>query len=491
MKLVFLLLCMLPGVLFSDDFNLLLEKAKSGNVEAQMEVAKSYRYGKKVGTNIGQSVYWYEKAAEQNNVDAMLTLAGMYNFGLQGIKEDHSEAVRWWLKAASLGSVPATSFLGSAYFYGKGVAVDQAKGIEFWTKAAEKNQYVAQCNLADAYFEGNGVSQNYNTAYNWYSKSAATGYVKALANLGFCYFKGLGVNQDKLLGKDIIESGVIRNDETAIKFWKDFDLGNAVFEQNTLVKKDLSEEQKRAILLGNVDELIKKSQEGDPAAQNALAGYYLKGHKVPIDKGKAVELIKKSAEAEYGPSLYMMSIFYLDGKTFKKDDEKAFEYAKKAAEKNYARAQVLLFGLYRKGVGTEEDLEEGKKWLLKALEQNDVSALMAVSNYHRKGSLGFTKNLIFAEVYMKRASFSGKPQALYGYADLLLLVNMEKAMEIMKEAAVKGHPDALQLVGTAYYHGMFYQKKNIDLGLKYLKEAAAKGNKDAIKDLKRIMEEVK
>jgi len=53
-----------------------------------------------------EAVRWYRKAAEHGNVFAQNNLGVMYNKG-DGVKQDYVEAVRWYLKAAEQGNISA------------------------------------------------------------------------------------------------------------------------------------------------------------------------------------------------------------------------------------------------------------------------------------------------------------------------------------------------------------------------------------------------
>jgi TPR repeat protein len=90
-----------------------------------------------------------------------------------------------------------------------------------------------------------------------------------------------------------------------------------------------------------IADLVQKAQAGDPKAQFDLAGSYIAGKGVPLDRGKGIEWLRKSAD------------------------------------RGYAGAQVTLGYLYQKGVFREvpgfdhPNPHEAAKWYRKAAKQQN------------------------------------------------------------------------------------------------------------------------
>ena len=51
-------------------------------------------------------------------------------------KQDYTEAVKWWRKAAEQGNTDAQYSLGVCYFFGHGVTKDEAEAVKWLRKAA-------------------------------------------------------------------------------------------------------------------------------------------------------------------------------------------------------------------------------------------------------------------------------------------------------------------------------------------------------------------
>jgi TPR repeat protein len=83
-----------------DAFQYLLRLAEAGNAEAQYELGGFYHWGRITAADFTKARTWYERAAEQGNVDAMLGLAVIYGHG-QGVPQDKAISYRWLVLASS------------------------------------------------------------------------------------------------------------------------------------------------------------------------------------------------------------------------------------------------------------------------------------------------------------------------------------------------------------------------------------------------------
>jgi TPR repeat protein len=83
-----------------DAFQYLKELAEAGNPEAQYELGGFYHWGRIASADFAKARQWYERAAKQGNVDAMLGLAVIHGHG-QGVPQDKAASYRWLVLASS------------------------------------------------------------------------------------------------------------------------------------------------------------------------------------------------------------------------------------------------------------------------------------------------------------------------------------------------------------------------------------------------------
>jgi hypothetical protein len=75
-------------------------------VKAQSNLGAMYDFGKGVLKDDKQSAYWYQKAADQGDVEAQYNLGIAYTIG-KGVLKDDKQAVYWCQKAADQGYAEA------------------------------------------------------------------------------------------------------------------------------------------------------------------------------------------------------------------------------------------------------------------------------------------------------------------------------------------------------------------------------------------------
>lgn len=86
--------------------------SEKGDADAQYELANMYNSGQVGDKDPEQAVFWYQKAAEQNNDLAQYSLGVMAEFGLGGLPQSESNANHWYQLAADNGNYFAQNKLG-------------------------------------------------------------------------------------------------------------------------------------------------------------------------------------------------------------------------------------------------------------------------------------------------------------------------------------------------------------------------------------------
>lgn len=74
-------------------------------------------------------------------------------------------------KAANQNDIESQMILGSIYYDGDGVKENKTEAIKWYQKAAENNNPQAQAIVGAAYMGGIGVKQNFATAKKWFGKA--------------------------------------------------------------------------------------------------------------------------------------------------------------------------------------------------------------------------------------------------------------------------------------------------------------------------------
>jgi len=92
---------------------------------------------------------------------------------------DLSEAVKWFLDAATAGNAQAQYNLGVAYTLGRGVAQDVPAAVGWFRRSAEQNYPPAQYNLGVCLADSDPPIRNRTEAQWWLAKASQSGYKNA------------------------------------------------------------------------------------------------------------------------------------------------------------------------------------------------------------------------------------------------------------------------------------------------------------------------
>ena len=115
---------------FKQAFDSFLNLANQDISEAQMEVAYMLYEGKGIEQDIEQSLYWFQKNVDKNNIEAIRMLGWCY---LQLNKIE--EGITYLNKALEQGSIEAIVDIGSFHDFGDYTfKIDKEKALEYYRK---------------------------------------------------------------------------------------------------------------------------------------------------------------------------------------------------------------------------------------------------------------------------------------------------------------------------------------------------------------------
>jgi len=169
----------------------------AGSLKAR---AKKLYYGLGVKQNYTQALGLYEKAAAMGDPDAKYIAGGMYFKGL-GTEQNFTKAFQLLHQAASSGrSTPESQqVLAQSYLLGQGTHRNYKKAIEWYNEAAENDNSEAQNELGYMYFLGRGVEQDMLKGGGLFLRAARNGLPISQYNVGIMYYTGIGVEDQDLV----------------------------------------------------------------------------------------------------------------------------------------------------------------------------------------------------------------------------------------------------------------------------------------------------
>lgn len=196
--------------------NLISMSADKGNGDAQFYLGLMYHSGIGVDKNPQEGNRWYEKAAENMQLDALRELGRKYVEG-HDIEKDVVYGAFMTLIAADGGHVPAMNDMG--YYFSKGIGYDQNKmeALKYYQMAADRGDAIAMSNLAKVYYNAEGVSQDLVKSAEYFEKASRLGDAQSQYNLGLLYEKGWGVEKDMTQAIKWWEKAAEQGHESATK----------------------------------------------------------------------------------------------------------------------------------------------------------------------------------------------------------------------------------------------------------------------------------
>lgn len=137
---------------FKKGFHLIQKAAKQENAAAACELGILYKYGKGCALNLNQAEKWFKNADKLGNDKATYSLGYMYYKGLGTIKQDYTEAVKWFNKS---NHPMAKYWLGICYYNGYGVSKDLQKANDLL-----KNSIIEEDNFENSINTNSIVNEN-------------------------------------------------------------------------------------------------------------------------------------------------------------------------------------------------------------------------------------------------------------------------------------------------------------------------------------------
>ena len=130
----------------------LKRRADAGDAVAQNYLGNIYLYGNEelnVSVDLEKGVEYLNKAAEQDQVNAMTTIGWNYFLGDKGAEQNNEEAIYWNKRASDLGFSIATYNMGFFYYSGlAGLEQDLLEAKKYWLLCA--SQWIDSSNHGDS-----------------------------------------------------------------------------------------------------------------------------------------------------------------------------------------------------------------------------------------------------------------------------------------------------------------------------------------------------
>jgi TPR repeat protein len=330
---------------YAAGFAKLLKLAKHGDPADCYRLAACYEQGRGTKRNFGQAIAWYEAAAKQGLVEAMVRLGDIY---LSAQRE-----------AGAASPVDARTNSSRALTVEQPDPKLQIRNATYWNdKAAAAGSAEGQANLAFQYASGLGVSRDLKTARELFEKSAAQGYARGQLGLGLLLAADSSSNDGKQRAIHLLRDAAHQGNADA-KF--------------ALARLLVHETPARESGDEAADLLLELATGNNTEAMYQLGEMYRLGDKVRQDFRLAETWLKRACTRGHLRAHTSLSEL-LSTQLSPPHSEEAAIVLRQGAEMGDPRCQIRLAEMYLTGRGTLVDTTAAAYWFRRAGEQGYVSA---------------------------------------------------------------------------------------------------------------------
>jgi TPR repeat protein len=219
------------------------------------------------------------------------------------------------------------------------------------------------------------------------------------------------------------------------------------------------------------------AQQGNQGAQYVLATMYSKGRGVPLDQQQAVKWFSEAANQGDAISQFKLGVHFQKGLGVKQSDKESFQWFSKAAKQGHITAQISLGKIYQEGRGVTQDYKLAIYWYEEAAKQGNALAQFQLANMYEYGR-GTEQDYQKAKMLYLGSANQYAPSA-YKVAEFFELgktgnIDFQRARKWYTKAANKGNSAAQYKLGSMYQNGTGIEP-NIHIAIKWY-FAAAKQN---------------
>ncbi|MGF1754102.1 sel1 repeat family protein [Vibrio makurazakiensis] len=188
-----------------------LFKAETGHIPTILFLAKEAER-----TNIKEALYWYEKAAQDDNINGML---GIVRISARK-KEDLilKEQANYWKTAIKglEGDQHAKFEMGKALVFGRGTTKNIPKGYGLIEESANAENLEAMIYMGEWSLSSDNSERSPEASTRWFKRAAKKDSVEGKIKLGLNYINGIGTAKNHKQGCYWLESAAEQCSEEAM-----------------------------------------------------------------------------------------------------------------------------------------------------------------------------------------------------------------------------------------------------------------------------------
>ncbi|MCP3931944.1 MAG: sel1 repeat family protein [Bacteroidetes bacterium] len=179
------------------------DASENSNPEAMFEIGWKYQIGNGTVKDRSKSLFWCQRAADQNDKRCLCEMGYKYLVG-DYVEKDIDKAIELFKEAGILADDKAIFNLATIYSEGLGVEKNESKALAYYRRAAELGNRAATGDLGIMLLQDDN-EDNFNEAIKLISSAAEAGHVVSMYNMDVLYYYGI--------------DDVLEQDTVAAKYW--------------------------------------------------------------------------------------------------------------------------------------------------------------------------------------------------------------------------------------------------------------------------------
>ena len=203
------------------------------------------RMEQRVGVDENDAIARLKRRAARKDEKAEFELGVAYREG-HGVRIDHEESLRWFVKAANHGSAGAMVMAGLAFQQGRGTDMNQEEAVRYFRQAADAEHPGGYFNLGIAHLRGDGIGRDRRKAVKLFEKTVASGesHIAAQAAYlaGSMHASGMGVPRDFDASENLLRNAIEQDHVKAMAIlgsllWNNPERGGGRDEARRLIRR--------------------------------------------------------------------------------------------------------------------------------------------------------------------------------------------------------------------------------------------------------------
>jgi len=230
----------------------------------------------------------------------------------------------------------------------------------------------------------------------------------------------------------------------------------------------------------SLDEAVAAAEKGDLTAQHYLGYYHTEGLGEKANREEGMRWYQRAAAAGFPNSLNNLGVIYFNGSNgVVKDEAKALEYFREAGERGMWRSVRQAASIVARHPNGFRKKEEFRQKIEKAAMAGDTEAQLQLGYFYLNPSGGDEVNVGSALQMFKQAAERGHAEALTALGNLYMetrgSIDYAQAMKWHRLAAAKEQPASELAVGWMYFHG-FGVERNVPLAVEWTEKGAQRNH---------------